>query len=289
RAGFFRDEGREIPIQVRNVREQFQDRTDLFNMELAQVGDQRIPVTGLGEFRVEEGLSTITRRDRETLLDVMVMVRGDLEEYRERVISVFDNEVLLPDGYRYEFTGSIFSQPESSSEILVALLMALILTYMVMASLFENLRDPFIVMFSVPLAFFGSLVFLSITSTPLSVPAYIGIVILVGIVVNNGIVLLDFIHMNTKGKEDQFDYADQFLLACKRRMRPILLTALTTICSMIPLALEFGAGSETWSPLARSVIGGLAFATILTLFVVPTVVIGISKKRRKQIDKSLKN
>ena len=167
--------------------------------------------------------------------------------------------------------------------------MALILTYMVMASLFENLRDPFIVMFSVPLAFFGSLVFLSITSTPLSVPAYIGIVILVGIVVNNGIVLLDFIHMNTKGKEDQIDYADQFLLACKRRMRPILLTALTTICSMIPLALEFGAGSETWSPLARSVIGGLAFATILTLFVVPTVVIGISKKRRKQIDKSLKN
>jgi len=289
RAGFYRDEGREIPIQVRNVREQFQNRTDLFNLELAQVEDQRIPVSGLGEFRVEEGLSTITRRDRETLLDVMVMVRGDLEEYRERVISVFENEVLLPDGYRYEFTGSIFSQQQSGSEIIIALLMALILTYMVMASLFENLRDPFIVMFSVPLAFFGSLVFLTITSTPLSVPAYIGIVILIGIVVNNGIVLLDFIHMNTRGKEDQIDYADQFLLACKRRMRPILLTALTTICSMIPLALELGAGSETWSPLARSVIGGLAFATILTLFVVPAVVIGISKKRRKTIKKALSN
>jgi len=168
-------------------------------------------------------------------------------------------------------------------------LLALILTYMVMASLFENLRDPFIVMFSVPLAFFGSLVFLQITGTTLSVPAYIGIVILIGIVVNNGIVLLDFIHLNTKGREKETEYLPLFLEACQRRMRPILLTALTTICSMIPLALEIGAGSETWSPLARSVIGGLAFATVMTLFVVPAVVIGISKKRRKSVNKAFSN
>lgn len=159
---------------------------------------------------------------------------------------------------------------------------------MVMASIFENLRDPFIVMFSVPLAFFGSLVFLFMTSTSLSVPAYIGIVLLIGIVVNNGIVLVDFIHQNTRGKDDDVDYLDLFLEACQRRMRPILLTALTTIFSMIPLALEFGAGSETWSPLARSVIGGLAFATILTLFVVPAVVVSISKKRRKSVKEAFK-
>jgi HAE1 family hydrophobic/amphiphilic exporter-1 len=144
-------------------------------------------------------------------------------------------------------------------------------------------------MFSVPLAFFGSLVFLYLTGTSLSIPAYIGIVILIGIVVNNGIVLVDFIHQNTKGREESVDYLSQFLEACKRRMRPILLTALTTICSMIPLALEIGAGSETWSPLARSVIGGLAFATILTLFVVPAVVVGISKKRRKNVKRSLQS
>jgi len=287
RAGFFREEGREIAIQVRNNRDQFQTREDLFSLELAQYEDQRIPVIGLGEFVPVEGLSTITRRDRETLLDVAVMVRGDMEEYQQKIVDLLENEIILPDGYRYEFTGSIFSQQQSSGEILIALILALLLTYMVMASVFENLRDPFIVMFSVPLAFFGSLFFLYITATPLSVPAYIGIVILIGIVVNNGIVLLDFIHLKTAGKEDSSDYADLFLEACKRRMRPILLTALTTIFSMIPLALEFGAGSETWSPLARSVIGGLAFATVLTLFVVPTVVIGISKKRRKLIKKSL--
>ena len=287
RAGFFREEGREIAIQVRNNRDQFQNREDLFTLELAQYEDQRIPVLGLGDFVPVEGLNRITRRDRETLLDVAVMVRGDMEEYQQKIVDVLENEISLPDGYRYEFTGSIFSQQQSSGEILIALILALLLTYMVMASIFENLRDPFIVMFSVPLAFFGSLFFLYITATPLSVPAYIGIVILIGIVVNNGIVLLDYIHLKTAGREDSGDYADLFLEACKRRMRPILLTAMTTIFSMIPLALELGAGSETWSPLARSVIGGLAFATVLTLFVVPTVVIGISKKRRKLIDKSL--
>ena len=289
RASFYREDGREIPIQVQNARAQFQNREDLFALELAQVEDQRIPVFGLGEFRTEEGLNNITRRDRETLLDVSVMVRGDMEVYQQRITDLLENEIILPDGYRYEFAGSVFAQQESGNEILFAVFLALILTYMVMASLFENLRDPLIVMFSVPLAFFGSLVFLQITGTTLSVPAYIGIVILIGIVVNNGIVLLDFIHLNTKDRKNETEYLSLFLEACKRRMRPILLTALTTICSMIPLALELGTGSETWSPLARSVIGGLGFATIMTLFVIPAVVVGISKKRRNSVKKAISN
>lgn len=288
RAGYFREQGREIPIQVRNARDQFQNRQDLFALELLQVDDQRIPVPGLGEFTVREGVSMITRRDRETLLDVNVMVRGNTQEYQSRIEDLFENEIILPEGYRYEFSGSIFSQQESAGEIFIALLLALGLTYMVMASQFENFRDPFIVMFSVPLAFFGSLLFLFITSTSLSVPAYIGIVILIGIVVNNGIVLVDYIHQRTHHKEESSDYINLFLEACKRRMRPILLTALTTICSMIPLALELGTGSETWSPLARSVIGGLTFATLLTLFVIPAVLIGISKQRRKKAKDALR-
>jgi HAE1 family hydrophobic/amphiphilic exporter-1 len=289
RAGFYREEGREIPIQVRNVRDQFENREDLFALELLQVNGQRIPVPGLGEFVLREGLNSITRRDRETLLDVSVLVRENPEAYQQRIVELLENEMILPDGYRYEFSGSVFSQQQSSAEIMIVLVLALLLTYMVMASLFENLRDPFIVMFSVPLAFFGSLLFLFITGTTLSVPAYIGIVILIGIVVNNGIVLLDYIHQRTRNKEDAADYVELFLEACKRRMRPILLTALTTICSMIPLALEMGTGSETWSPLARSVIGGLAFATVLTLFVIPTVVVAISKKRRKKVNTAIGN
>ncbi|MEX0771396.1 MAG: efflux RND transporter permease subunit [Balneolaceae bacterium] len=289
RAGFFLEDGREIPIQVRNEQEQFRHREDLFTLELLQIEDQRVPITALGSFEFSEGVGNITRRDRETLLDVNVRIRGDIEEYRGILRDVLTEEIVLPDGYRYEFTGAFQDENESSRQLGLAALLALLLTYMVMASLFENLRDPFIIMFTVPLAFFGSLLILFITSTPLSVPAYIGIVLLVGIVVNNGIVLVDYIHQYTRTSVEQEgkSYLMLFLQACKRRMRPIVLTAMTTIFSMIPLALEMGAGAETWSPLAKSVIGGLAFATILTLFVVPAVVIAISKARREWIEEGL--
>ena len=288
RAGFYIDEGREIPIQVRNVRDRFQNRNDLFSLELLQFEDQRIPIVALGEFNFNEGVSRYTRRDREVVLDLEIAVRGPVEPYRENIQSILTNEIVLPDGYRYDFTGSSRDWGMSMAELSLAFLFSLLLTYMVMASLFENFRDPFIIMFTVPLAFFGSLLFLFITGTSLSVPAYIGIVLLVGIVVNNGIVLVDYIHFYTSQKKlSGKAYVVAFLQACKRRMRPILLTAMTTIFSMIPLALELGVGSETWSPLARSVIGGLTFATVLTLFVVPAIVIGVSKKRRDWVKEGI--
>ncbi|MFU8812332.1 MAG: efflux RND transporter permease subunit [Balneolaceae bacterium] len=288
RAGFFRDEGREIPIQVRNDRDRFQTRDDLYALEVLDTDEARIPILAVGEFQLAQGMNRISRRDREVYIDLTITPRGELIDTRQMITQLVNEEVVLPDGYRYEFTGSTSSIDESQGQLFIAFLFSLLLTYMVMASLFENFRDPFIIMFTVPLAFFGSLVFLFLTGTPLSVPAYIGIVILVGIVVNNGIVLVDYIHQYTgRTASTEKAYLVAFLQACKRRMRPILLTALTTIFSMIPLALEMGAGAETWSPLARSVIGGLAFATILTLFVVPAIVVGISKQRREWIKNSL--
>jgi hydrophobic/amphiphilic exporter-1 (mainly G- bacteria), HAE1 family len=288
RAGYFREEGREIPIEVRNVRDRFQTREDMFALELLQVDDVRVPITALGTFELHESMQRITRRDREAALDLSIMVREDADQYRSVVDEIISSEIVFPDGYRYDFSGRFRMQDDSARELGIAFLFALLLTYMVMASLFENFRDPFIIMFTVPLAFFGSLLFLFMTNTALSVPAYIGVVILVGIVVNNGIVLVDYIHQRT-GKDTVTDreFSIAFLQACKRRMRPIVLTAMTTIFSMIPLALEFGAGSETWSPLAKSVIGGLAFATLMTLFVVPTVMVAISGKRREWLRKSL--
>lgn len=319
RAGFFRDEGHEIPIEVRNARDRFQNREDMFHLELLQVDDVRVPITALGNFQLQESMQRLTRRDRELVLDMNVMVQGEPDQYRGMVDEIISNEIVLPDGYRYDFSGRSRFQDESAREMGIAFLFALLLTYMVMASLFENFRDPFIIMLTVPLAFFGSLVFLFITGTPLSIPAYIGIVILVGIVVNNGIVLVDYIHQKTeaggngvgsngddvisKNNDQESTNADEaleagrknpdriyliaFLQACKRRMRPILLTAMTTIFSMVPLAMELGVGSETWSPLARSVIGGLAFATLLTLFVIPAIVIGISRQRRDLLKRGL--
>lgn len=287
RAGFYREDGREIPIMVRVDRDRYRDRQDLFALDVLQTDEARIPILGTGEFEIAQSTSRMLRRDREVVMDLSIMVRGETHEFRDMIEEVLREEIVLPDGYRYDFTGRQ-DMDDSQRQLGIAFLFSLLLTYMVMASLFENLRDPFIIMFTVPLAFFGSLLFLFITSTPLSVPAYIGIVILVGIVVNNGIVLVDYIHHYTgQVVNKQKSYLIAFLRACKRRMRPIILTALTTIFSMIPLALEFGAGSETWSPLARSVIGGLAFATILTLFVVPAIVVGISKQRRDWVKRSL--
>lgn len=285
RVGFFRDEGREVPIEVRVSKSIITNREQLFDLELIQVGNQRIPLAGLGHFESVKGLERIERRDRQTVLDVNIEVDGSVNEYRDKVIEVIQQEVVLPDGYRYEFTGSTADADEGVAEILWALLAAIALTYMIMASLFENFRDPFVIFFSIPLAFFGALAGLFIFNTAIGATAFIGIFMLVGIIVNNGIVLVDYMHIYTKNNEFSDSLFNNVIEACKRRMRPILLTALTTICSMIPLAIGVGTGAEIWTPLARSVIGGLFFGSILTLYVVPVFVMGLSKQRRNAIKK----
>jgi HAE1 family hydrophobic/amphiphilic exporter-1 len=155
---------------------------------------------------------------------------------------------------------------------------------MVMDAMFENLRDPFVVMFTVPLAFFGSIFGLWLIGTPLSTLASLGIIILIGIVVNNGIVLIDFIKQYTKDESDPKEYMSEFIRACVRRMRPIIMTMLTTIMSMLPLALELGVGAEQWSPLAKSIIGGLTFSALFTLYVIPVFYLGISKTKRAIVE-----
>lgn len=279
--GFFRSGGREVPIEVRLKEEYRQSLQDMREFEVVQVGDQRIPLTSLGTFQTVEGVNRITRRDRETIMDVSISVSGNAQAQRARIIELFENEIVLPDGYRYEFTGSNQDQDSANQSLLYALLFGLILTYMVMASKFENFRDPFVIMFTIPLAFFGSYLILWLTGTPWSIPAGLGMIILVGIVINNGIVMVDYIHQYCDKEINNNDYITNLIKASKRRMRPILLTALTTIGSMIPLALELGSGSETWSPLALAVIGGLAFSSLFTLYIVPVLLIGISKKRRQ--------
>ena len=283
RVGFFRDQGREVPIEVRVSKSVIDSRERLFGLELIQVDEQRVPVSALGSFESVKGLERLERRDRETILDVNIEVDGNAREYREKAIDIITREVVLPEGYRYEFTGQTQDADEGASEILFALLSAVLLTYMIMASLFENFRDPFVIFFTIPLAFFGALAGLFIFNTAMSATAYIGIFMLVGIIVNNGIVLVDYMHLYTKYNEFSDSLFNNAVEACKRRMRPILLTALTTICSMIPLSIGIGTGAEIWAPLARSVIGGLFFGSILTLYVVPAFIMGLSKQRRQAI------
>jgi len=278
--GQFRTDGREIPIEVRMLEEYRSSREDLARMEVLQVGELRVPVTSIGRFESYEGLSRINRRDRETVMDVNIGVLGNAQELEAKVRKLIEDEVVLPEGYRYAFAGDAQDARDANQNLLLALAVALLLIYMVMAAMFENLRDPFVVMFTVPLAFFGSVFGLWLIGTPLSILGSLGIIILIGIVVNNGIVLIDFIKQYTRGEEDPEMYMSEFVRACVRRMRPIILTMLTTIMSMLPLALELGTGAEQWSPLAKSIIGGLTFSALFTLFVIPVFYLGISKTKR---------
>jgi len=285
--GRYRTRGREVPIQVRGHFALDGTIRDLQSMTLARVDSQPVPLSAIGRFEAVKGYNQITRRDRQTVLDINIAVKGNQERYRRRITRLLQQQIVLPDGYRFDFTGSRRDFNSGVSDLLLALIFALALTYMIMAALFENLTDPFVIMFTIPLAFFGSLLLLYLTGTDLSIPADIGILILIGIVVNNGIVLVDYIHRYTREHQGERTYLSNLVRASSRRLRPILLTALTTTFSMVPLALALGNGSETWSPLARSVIGGLLFATLLTLFVIPILVIGISRKRRNQVDRDL--
>ncbi|MCK4447193.1 MAG: efflux RND transporter permease subunit, partial [Candidatus Marinimicrobia bacterium] len=157
-----------------------------------------------------------------------------------------------------------------------AIIVALFLVYMVMASQFESLLDPFIIIFTVPLAIMGAVWGLFLTGTTLSVTALIGFILLVGIVVNNGIVLVDYI--NQLREKHGHDLWVAILIGGKRRMRPILMTALTTILAMFPIALELGSGAELWVGMARAVIGGLTLATVLTLIIIPIIYLFFEQK-----------
>ena len=280
-AGYFRVEGREIPIEVRTAKTALKSREDLFDLEVLQYEDQRIPVVAVGEFQETKGVDSYSKRDREILLDVSIQFNGEANVYRELITEFISNEVIIPDGYRYEFTGASQETQEGARQFLFAGLAALVLMFMIMASLFENFRDPFVIWLCIPMALFGALAGLMILGTPLSTTGNIGLFMLVGIIVNNGIVLVDYMHLRTRGINFDISRDSEFLIsilqACKRRMRPVLLTAITTICSMIPLSLEFGAGAEIWSPLAKTVIGGLFFGVLFTLFITPAISVGFKQ------------
>ncbi len=280
-AGFFRADGREIPIEVRTAKDQLTSREDLFDLEVLQYEDQRVPIVAVGEFMETKGVDSYSKRNREILLDVNIRFNGDSNEYRALITEFINNEVIMPEGYRYEFTGATFETQQSNRQFLFAGIAALILMFMIMASLFENFRDPFVIWFCIPMALFGAIAGLSLLGDPLSTTGNIGLLMLVGIILNNGIVLVDYMHLRTRkysfDLSPNSDFLDHILQACKRRMRPILLTAITTICSMIPLSLELGAGAEIWSPLAKTVIFGLLFGVVFTLFITPCISVGLKQ------------
>lgn len=178
------------------------------------------------------------------------------------------NETLIPSGIMVQISGAIKDQMDAFKDLALLMLVSLILVYLVMASQFESLKMPFIIMFSIPFAFSGVAIALFLTKTTLSVISGIGSVMLIGIVVKNAIVLVDFINLI---RDRGYDLYEAIAISGRSRLRPVIMTSATTILGMLPLAVSRGSGSELWSPMGVAVIGGLVFSTFVTLIIVPVV------------------
>jgi len=260
------DKGVEFEVMVQLEESEKTTVSDLRNLQIQSPSGDWIPLGNLARIERYSGPTNILRINQERVTEVTADLSGiDLQTATSKARAQL-NQINWPEGYRYEIAGSAEDQQASFYYLVIAFIIAGILTYMVMASQFESLVEPFIIILTIPLALTGVLVMLSATGTAISVTSMVGLILLSGIVVNNGIVMIDYIKIL---QAREYTRHEAIVEGATRRLRPILMTALTTILSMVPLALEIGSGSETWSPMARTVIGGLTMSTLLMLFVVP--------------------
>jgi HAE1 family hydrophobic/amphiphilic exporter-1 len=279
--GIFRKGGEEIDITVRLEEEKRNSFEDIMHFSIISPMGFSVPLNQIAHLEPAEGPRKITheKQSRKVLISAGVTGTNDMGGTVKNIqAAIADIEENLPSGYYLDFGGAYEDMQEAFVTLGLALLLAVILVYSVMASQFESLRQPFIVMFTMPLAVIGVMLILGITGTTLSVVSFVGGIILAGIVVNNGIVLID--HINQLRMSGMVKY-EAILQGGMDRLRPVLITAITTIGGMLPMAISSGEGSELKSPMALTVIGGLISATFLTLIVIPVIysIIAKSKKR----------
>lgn len=284
-ASIYREDGEEYYIKVRYGEEHRTSLEDVENILVYNSRGQGVRVRDIGKVTEIYAPPTIERQNRQRLVTITVALGNDvvLGDMVSKVNSVLDNYPLPEDVYTY-IGGDWEDQQESFADIGTLLILIVLLVYIVMATQFESFVMPFIIMFTILYALPGSAIALWITDTPLSLMALIAIVMLVGIVVKNGIVMVDFTNLL---RERGVGMYEAVYTAGKSRLRPVLMTSLTTILGMLPMALGLGNGAELWQPMGIAIVGGLLFSTILTLVAVPIlyyVFMGRSEKyiaRRK--------
>ncbi len=266
-ASIYREDGDEYDIVVRYDESYRQSLTDIENITLTSAMGKQIPLKNVASITVEEAAPSIGRENRQRIVSVQGTMGAGvaLSEVTSQMQKIVDN-YQAPDGVFIELGGTIEDQQESFGDLGVLFLLIVILVYIVMATQFESLLFPFIIMFTIPLAFTGVIVALWVTGTPLSLIALIGSIMLVGIVTKNGIVMVDYMNLLVERGSSVYNAVIE---GGKSRLRPVLMTSFTTILGMMPMAITSDAGSEMWRPMGIAVIGGLTFSTLLTLLVVP--------------------
>jgi HAE1 family hydrophobic/amphiphilic exporter-1 len=269
RASEFRQAGEEFNILVRLNEQQRANIAQLQNVTVVTPSGQSVPVGNLVSVQRREGPVSIERQDQERMVRVTAgYAKRDLGSIMKDIDQKLGG-MSMPSGFSIYYGGEYEEQQKSFRELLFALILAIVLVYMVMAAQFESLRDPLIILFSIPLAAIGVVLALFLTETTFNQQAFIGTIMLAGIAVNNAIVLIDY--TNLLRHRDKLLLRHAVELAGRRRLRPILMTTLTAIVGLLPMALGFGEGSEVQSPMARVVIGGLTTSTLITLLFIPTI------------------
>lgn len=280
-ASKYREDGDEYDIVVRYA-EPFRTRVeDVENITLYNAQGRPVKLKEVGSVVEEYAAPEIERENRQRVISVEStlgagVALGDVVTEVNRLLAGYPT----PDGVDLEVGGTVEDQGDAFTDLMTLFVLIVILVYIVMATQFESLKFPFIIMFTIPFAFTGVFLALWMTSTPLSLIALIGAIMLVGIVTKNGIVMVDYMNLLIERGSGVFDAV---IAGGKSRLRPVLMTSFTTVLGMLPLAISTGAGSETWQPMGIAVIGGLTFSTILTLFIVPVLYsILVNRSQRKE-------
>ena len=283
-ASYFREDGEEYYIKVRYAPEYRTELGDIENILLYGSGNNAVRVRDVGHLEEVFTPPTIERKDRQRINTVTCVIAGGsaLSEVVEAGKAIIDG-MDLPEGVSVTISGDYEEQQESFHDMATLALLIILLVFIVMAAQFESLKLPFIIMFSIPFALSGVLIALWLTDTSINLMSMLGAIMLIGIVVKNGIVLIDYTGLC---RERGMSAITSTVTAARSRLRPVLMTTMTTILGMIPMALSHGQGSAMWRPLGISVIGGLTVSTLLTLILVPTLYCmlqgrDIKKARRK--------
>jgi len=274
-ATFFKEKDRRIDILVRLNDEDKGSIDALRRVVVNPGGDVPIFLDAVAKITIGEGPSEIRRVEQQRVAVITANTSGiDLGSALDNIVEALD-EIRWPYGFSYALSGQKEEMNTSVNSLILALSLALFLVYVVMASQFESLIHPFVIMFTIPLALIGVVGVLWVLSVPLSIVVFLGLIMLAGIVVNNAIVLVDYInHLRANGMEK----IEAIVTAGTVRLRPILMTTATTVLGLMPMALGFGEGAEIRTPMAITVVAGLVSSTVLTLLVIPTVYALVDRK-----------
>jgi HAE1 family hydrophobic/amphiphilic exporter-1 len=267
-AAQFRERGNEYPVVVQLRQEDREAIGDVGDVLINTPNGQVVPAKNVLLLNREAGPVQIQRKNMER----MTTVNAEIEVPLSQAVAAVQGrlgQLRVPPDFSIGFGEELEEQARSFKQLQLVLILAVLLVYAVMASQYESLRDPFIIMFSVPVAAIGVVLSLLLTGTSFSMQAYIGIIMLAGIVVSNAILLVDYI--NTLRRRDGMPLREAVELGGRTRLRPILMTSIATMLGLVPMAIGIGEGGELQAPLARVVIGGLLTSTLVTLVLVPAV------------------